>query len=203
MGVYEWVLVVGVLYTAIGSDLLLNWGAGLITGKRLRPDSANFFERVYFLIHARNDPNMRALPPIDGPADKIAAWNHALAVANGTIILALEVLIVVGFVALYRNQPVPDFARLAAFAWLMRGVSGEISYWHVLTSGEVEPLRGGRLVWYWLIGIPQAFIPFLVAERFYEGTTAYEVATLRLLAFLAVPVALMVLTKLTYRGRVY
>lgn len=203
MSVYDWVLVLGVLYTAIGSDLLLNWGAGLITGKRLRPDSDNFFERLYFQIHARNDPNMRALPPITGPADRIPAWNHALAVGNGTVVLALEGLIVLGFLALYRGEPVPDFARLAAFAWLMRGVWGEISYWHVLTSGEVEPLRGIPLAWYWLIGIPQAFIPFLVAERFYEGTTVYEVEPLRLLAFLAVPVVLMVLTKLTYRGRVY
>lgn len=31
MGAYEWMLVLIVAYTAIGSDLLLNWGAGLIT----------------------------------------------------------------------------------------------------------------------------------------------------------------------------
>ena len=43
MGAYDWILVIGVLYTGIGSDLLLNWGAGLITGKRLAPDDLEFF----------------------------------------------------------------------------------------------------------------------------------------------------------------
>jgi hypothetical protein len=203
MTIYEWLLLLGVLYTGIGSDLLLNWGAGLITGKRLSPDSANFLERLYFGVHAANDPNMRAVPPIIGPADRIPAWNHALAVGNGTIVLGLEILVVLGFLAILRAATVPDFARLAAFAWLMRGVWGEISYWHVLTRNEVAPLKGGPLVWYWLIGIPQAFIPFLVAERFYDPAVNYAFEPLRLALFLAVPVALMVLMRVSYRGRVY
>jgi hypothetical protein len=33
MGVYDWFLMLGVLYTGLGSDLFLNWGAGLIVGK--------------------------------------------------------------------------------------------------------------------------------------------------------------------------
>ena len=84
MTVYDWFLLVGVIYTGIGSDLLLNWGAGLITGKRLRADGTNWLERAYYNVHARNDPNMRADAPIDGPADRIPAWNHGLAVANGS-----------------------------------------------------------------------------------------------------------------------
>jgi hypothetical protein len=203
MSIYEWALLLGVLYTGIGSDLLLNWGAGLITGKRLSPYSSNFLERLYCGVHAVNDPNMRAEPPILGPADRIPAWNHALAVGNGTIVLAAEVLIVLGFVALFRGSPVPDYARLAAFVWLMRGVWGEISYWHVLTQNEVAPLRGGPLAWYWFIGIPQAFVPFLVAERFYDPAAVYAFEPLRFAAFLAVPVALMALMRLSYRGRVY
>jgi hypothetical protein len=63
MGVYDWFLMLGVLYTGLGSDLFLNWGAGLIIGGRLRPDSPNFFERIYYQVHARGDPNMRATPP--------------------------------------------------------------------------------------------------------------------------------------------
>jgi len=203
MPVYDWFLLLGVLYTAIGSDLLLNWAAGLITGKRLRADSANPFERIYHAVHARTDPNMRADPPVDGPTDRIAAWNHALAVGNGTIVLALEALVVYGLVTVGSGRPVPDAARLAAFAWLMRSVWGELSYWHVLTAGAVEPLRGTPLVAYWIIGMPQAFFPFLVAERFYEGTASYSFEPWRFVAFLAVPVALMVLMKLTYRGRVW
>ena len=92
--------------------------------------------------------------------------------------------------------------RLAAFAWLMRSFI-EISYWHVLTAGAVAPMRGPALVWYWIIGIPQAFFPFLVAERFYQGTANYSFEPLRFLAFLAVPVALMLLMKFSYRGRVW
>ncbi|MCP4380790.1 MAG: hypothetical protein GY798_05110 [Hyphomicrobiales bacterium] len=203
MTIYDWILLAGVLYTGIGSDLLLNWAAGLITGKRLRADSSNPFERLYHTVHARNDPNMRADPPVDGPADRIAAWNHGLAVGNGTIVLALEVLIVFGFLSIWRGEPLPDAARLAAFAWLMRGVWGELSYWHVLTAGQIEPLRGGRLVRYWIIGMPQAFLPFMVAERFYGGTADYTFQPLRFAAFLAVPIAIMVLMKLSYRGRVW
>ncbi|MEQ8786187.1 MAG: hypothetical protein RIC55_07800 [Pirellulaceae bacterium] len=203
MIVYDWFLLLGVVYTAIGSDLLLNWAAGLITGKRLRADSGNWFERMYYQVHAVSDPNMRADPPNNGPADRIPAWNHALAVANGTIVLALEVLVVIGLLTVRGGEPVPDFARLAAFAWLMRSVWGELSYWHVLTSGEVAPLRGRPLVWYWIIGMPQALFPFLVAERFYDPAADYTFQPLRLLAFLAVPIALMVLMKLSYRGRVW
>lgn len=203
MSAYDWILLIGVVYTAVGSDLLLNWAAGLITGKRLSPDSRNLFERVYYAVHARNDPNMRATPPVAGPADRIPAWNHALAVANGTIVLALEVLIVFGLLAAGSGQPVPDAARLAAFAWLMRGVWGELSYWHVLTAGDIDPLRGKALAAYWIIGMPQAFIPFLVAERFYAGTAAYTFEPLRFLAFIAVPIVLMALMKITYRGRVW
>lgn len=198
MTLYDWFLLAGVLYTAIGSDLLLNWGAGLITGKRLAPDSRNPLERLYYRIHARTDPNMRATAPVAGPADRIPAWNHALAVGNGTIVLALEILVVLGFLAILNGHPIPDFARLAAFAWLMRSVWGEISYWHVLTTGEIAPLRGWPLIWYWIIGLPQAFFPFLVAERFYP-TDGYSFEPLRLAAFVAVPVALMVLVKLLYR----
>jgi hypothetical protein len=80
----------------------------------------------------------------------------------------------------------------------MRGVL-EISYWHVLTQNDVEPLRGKRLAWYWLIGMPQAFIPFLAAERFYEAAGTYTFVPGRFLTFLAVPVALMVLMRLSYR----
>ena len=203
MGVYEWVLVIAVLYVGIGSDLILNWGAGLITGKRLRPDSPNFFERQLYRAHAINDPNMRATPPFAGPADRIPPWNHALAVANGTIVIALEVLIVIGFFRMGDTGMLPKFALLAAFAWLMRSTWGEISYWHELTRNEVAPLRGRALAWYWTIGMPQAFIPFLVAERFYDETAAYDFEPLRFLAFLAIPVALMVLTRLSYRGRVW
>ena len=203
MHTYDLILLLGILYTGIGSDLLLNWGAGLITGKRLRPDSPNPLERLYYQVHARNDPNMRATPPIDGPEDRIPAWNHALAVANGTLVLGLEIVLVVGFVKLLRNEPFPEYARLAAYAWLMRGVWGEISYWHVLTQNEVEPLRGTRLAWYWMIGMPQALIPFLVAERFYEGTGDYDFSPLRFAAFLAVPVFLMLFMRISYRGRVY
>jgi hypothetical protein len=203
MSSYDWFLLIGVVYTGVGSDLLLNWGAGLVTGKRLRADSTSWLERAYHRAHARNDPNMRADPPIDGPADRIPAWNHALAVANGTIVLALEVLIVFGLLAVGAGDPVPDAARLAAFAWLMRSVWGELSYWHVLTAGAVAPLRGWPLAWYWVIGMPQAFFPFLVAERFYAGTAAHSFEPLRFVAFLAVPVALMALMKITYRGRVW
>jgi hypothetical protein len=200
---YDWFLLLGVVYTGVGSDLLLNWAAGLITGKRLRGDAGGWFERTYHRVHARNDPNMRADAPVDGPADRIAAWNHALAVANGTIVLALEAMIVWGFVAIGAGRSLPDAARLAAFAWLMRSVWGELSYWHVLTAGAVAPLRGWPLAWYWVIGMPQAFFPFLVAERFYAATAAYSFTPLRFVGFLAVPVALMALMKLTYRGRVW
>jgi len=200
---YDWFLLGGVVYTGVGSDLLLNWAAGLITGKRLRADSGNWFERMYYKAHACNDPNMRADAPIEGPEDRIPAWNHALAVANGTIVVALEVLVVIGLLAVLDGRPVPDASRLAAFAWLMRSVWGEISYWHVLTAGAVAPLRGASLVWYWIIGLPQAFFPFLVAERFYPGTAQYTLEPLRLIAFLAVPAGLMILIKLSYRGRVW
>jgi len=200
---YDLFLLIGILYTGIGSDLGLNWGAGLITGKRLVPDSSNFLERQYYLVHARGDPNMRGTPPMAGPPDRIPAWNHALAVANGTIVLGIEVLLVVGFLTLPEGGMTPDYVRLAAFAWLMRGTWGEISYWHVLTQNEVEPLRGGKLVWYWLIGMPQAFLPFLVAERFYGGSVQYSFVPMRFALFLLVPVILMLATKLSYRGRVY
>ena len=123
--------------------------------------------------------------------------------ANGTIVLALEVVLVIGFLMLPRAGTVPDYVRLAAFAWLMRGTWGEISYWHVLTQNEVEPLRGSRLAWYWLIGMPQAFFPFLVAERFFTDSAQYSFVPWRFLAFMAVPVALMLLTRLSYRGRIY
>lgn len=202
MSAYDIILLIVLLYTAIGSDLLLNWPAGLITGKRLRPDSPNFFERLYYRIHARNDALMRATPPIVGRPDRIPAWSQALAVTSGTLSIALEVVIVIGFVQLGKTGTVPKFALVAAFAWWMRGVI-EILYWNALTRNDVEPLRGRPLAWYWLIGIPQAFIPFLVAERFYEGTDAYGFEPGRFLAFLAIPVALMVLTRLLYRGRVW
>jgi hypothetical protein len=198
MGVYDWFLMLGVLYTGLGSDLFLNWGAGLIVGKRLRPDSANFFERIYYQVHARGDPNMRATPPVAGPADRLPAWVHALAVVSGTLTLALEVILVIGFLRLHQSGVVPEYARFAAYAGLMRGVS-EISYWHVLTQNDVEPLRGKWLAWYWLIGMPQAFIPFLAAERFYEAAGTYTFVPGRFLTFLAVPVALMVLMRLSYR----
>ena len=127
LNTYEWFLLLGVLYTGIGSDLLLNWGAGLITGKRLSPDSRNLLERLPCAAHANGDPNMRATAPVSGPPDRIPAWNHALSVANGTIVLALEVLIVLGFIAIADADNIPDYARLAAFTWLMRSVWGEIS----------------------------------------------------------------------------
>jgi hypothetical protein len=203
MSAYDLILLIGVIYTGVGSDLLLNWAAGLITGKRLRADGPNWFERMYYNAHARNDPNMRADPPIAGPADRIPVWNHALAVANGTIVVALEVLVVIGLLTVGAGDPVPDAARLAAFAWLMRSVWGELSYWHVLTAGDIAPLNGWPLVWYWIIGMPQAFFPFLVAERFYAGTADYSFEPLRLIAFLGVPVVLMVLMKVSYRGRVW
>jgi hypothetical protein len=49
----------------------------------------------------------------------------------------------------------------------------------------------------------QAFFPFLVAERFYEGSADYSFEPSRFLAFLAVPVAMMLLMKFSYRGRVW
>lgn len=203
MSIYDWFLLGGVLYTAIGSDLLLNWGAGLITGKRLRGDSPNPLERLYYWVHARNDPNMRADPPVEGPVEKVAPWEHALAVGNGTIVLVLEALVVYGLLVAGSGGPVPDAARLAAFAWLMRSIWGELSYWHILTASEIEPLRGWRLGWYWVIGMPQAFFPFLVAERFYQVNAPYSFEPLRFAAFLAVPLVFMVLLKVTYRGRVW
>ena len=115
MTVYDWFLLVGVIYTGIGSDLLLNWGAGLITGKRLRADGTNWLERAYYNVHARNDPNMRADAPIDGPADRIPAWNHGLAVANGTIVLALEALVVYGLLVVGAGHSVPDAAKQRFF----------------------------------------------------------------------------------------
>jgi len=198
VSIYDWFLLIGVLYTGIGSDLFLNWGAGLITGRRIPPKSRNPFDQLYYLVHAKGDPNMRATPPVVGPPDRIPAWNHALAVGNGTIVLAMEVLIVFGFIAIATGKPIPDFARLAAFVWLMRSVWGELSYWHVLTESEIEPLRGWRLAWYWLIGMPQAFFPFLVAERFYP-LDGYHFDPVRLAAFLAVPIGLMIFMKLSYR----
>ncbi len=203
MGWYDWFLVAGVLYTGIGSDLGLNWFAGLITGKRLMPDATNVFERFYYRAHAVNDPNMRGTQPLAGPDDRIPAWNHALAVGNGTIVLALEALIVIGFVRMAETGVVPKFALLASFAWLMRSTWGEISYWHELTRNQVAPLRGSALRWYWTIGMPQAIFPFLVAERFYGETLAYTFQPLRMAAFLAVPVGLMLLTRISYRGRVW
>lgn len=202
MSIYDWVLLVGVVYTAVGSDLLLNWAAGMITGKRLEASGPNWFERVYYRIHACNDPNMRANPPFDGPADRTAAWVHAVSVTSGTIVLGLEGLVVAGLIIVGTGEAVPDWARLAAFALLMRSVI-EISYWHVLTRGAVAPMRGWPLVWYWIIGMPQALFPFLVAERFYAGTAAYAFEPLRFLLFLAVPAALMAIMRFSYRGRVW
>ncbi len=201
MTYYDWFLLAGVLYTAVGSDLLLNWGAGLITGRRITPGGANPLDRLFYLIHAKGDPNMRSTAPVNGPLERIPAWNHALAVGNGTIVLAMEALIVIGFIVMARSGSVPDFARLAAFVWLMRSVWGEISYWHVLTEGDIEPLRGLRLAWYWLIGMPQALFPFLVAERFYP-LDSYSFTPLRFAAFVAVPIALMIVMKVTYRRSV-
>jgi hypothetical protein len=64
----------------------------------------------------------------------------------------------------------------------MRSVWGELSYWHVLAAGAVAPPRGWPLAWYWIIGMPQAFFPFLVAERFYAGTAARSSVTSSALA---------------------
>ena len=131
-------LMLGVLYTGIGSDLGLNWGAGLITGKRLRPDSSNFLERQYYLVHAKGDPNMRAVPPIAGPPDRIPAWNHALAVANGTIVLALEVVLVVGFLTMAPDRRRP---RLCVACRLCVADAGNVGRDFLLA--RADPERGG------------------------------------------------------------
>lgn len=200
MSAYDIILLIVLVYTAIGSDLLLNWAAGLITGKRLRPDSSNFFERTYYRIHACNDPLMRGTPPIVGPPDRLPAWSHALAVTNGTLVLALEVIIVIGFIHLGATGTVPKIALVAAFAWWMRGVM-EVHYMHALMRNDVDPMRGRALARYLVIGVPQAIIPFLVAERFYEGTGAYDFELGRFLVFLAIPLVLIALDNVLYRER--
>lgn len=168
MSIYDIILLVVLLYTAIGSDLLLNWFTGMITGKRLRPDSPNFFERTYYRIHAGNDPLMRATPPpLEGPSDRLPAWSHAVSVTNATLVIALEVIIVIGFIHLGATGTVPKIALVAAFAWWIRGTI-EIHYMHALMRNEAEPMRGRALARYLVIGVPQAIVPFLVAERFYE-----------------------------------
>lgn len=200
MSVYDIILLIALLYTAIGSDLLLNWGAGLITGKRLRPDSPNFLERTYYRIHACNDPLMRATPPVVGPPDRIPAWCHSLAVTCATLAIVLEVIIVIGFIHLGSTGTVPKIAFAAAFAWWIRGAL-EIHYMHALMRNDVAPMRGRALARYLMIAVPQASIPFLVAERFYEGTGPYDFELGRFLVFLAIPLVLIVLDNVLYRER--
>lgn len=202
MSAYDVILLIAVLYTAIGSDLLLNWAGGLITGKRLLPDSSNWFERVYYRVHARDDPLMRGTPPIVGRPDRIPGWCQALSVTLATLGIALEVIIVIGFFQLGATGTVPRIALAAAFAWWLRGVT-EIIYMQALMKNDVAPLRGSALARYLVIAIPQAIAPFLVAERFYQVTGSHDFDVVRFLVVLAIPLVLIALNNLLYRGRVW
>ncbi len=89
------------------------------------------------------------------------------AVGNGTIVLALEALIVIGFVRMAETGVVPKFALLASFAWLMRSTWAEISYWHELTQNQVAPAAGQcAAVGTGRSACRRPSVPFLVAERF-------------------------------------
>lgn len=199
---YDYFLLFGTLYTMIGSDIMLNWGAGLITGKRLSNKSKNPLETLYYKVHAINDPNMRSTKPISLPNNKIPAWNHALAVSNGTLVVILELIILSAFYHIYQGETgtIPDYIRFATAAWIMRSVWGDISYWHELTQNPVAPLTGGKLMWYYFLAIPQIIIPWLIAERFYEGTYEYNFNFVRFSIFLCIPLFLMLITRLLYIG---
>lgn len=198
---YDYFLMFGVLYTMIGSDLMLNWGAGLITGKRLSPESNNPLEKLYYNIHAINDPNMRSTPPTSLPRDKIPPWNHALAVSNGTLVLALEIMLLMGFYNIYKGESgeIPKYLQFASSAWIMRSVWGDISYWHELAKNPIERLKGKGLWWYYLLALPQIMFPWLIAERFYAGTYDYKFNPARFAIFVSIPIIMMIAMALLYR----
>ena len=168
MAYYDWLLWIGLLYMAFGSDFGLNWLTGVALGKRIDKNSNNPFNRLYYYIWASTDP-------MHGPIDKnlvrksstTAPINKqplepgviALDQINMFITLALEITILIG---MFTHGV---YLRPAVFMFVFRGLL-EMIYAAELMYGK-PGLRGWPLINYLLIGlIPQTLIPFLLVMRF-------------------------------------
>lgn len=192
----------------LGSDLTYNYLAGGAFGKRISKDSKNPAFRFYHRIHANIDPNMRADEPVLGYKKKLPAWTMGLCSTNAILTIGIEIILIIAFVNhLFGKGPsggaVSDLVRFAATAFIVRSII-EIIYGFELKHNPVndkadyppQAFAGIRLNWrrrYDVIAfIPQVYVPFLIAERFYSGNWAYSFDWIRMLIFLLIPTAICI-----------
>ena len=200
--VYDWVLVAGLAYMFFGTDFTNGVLGGLGEGQRTDPDR-NFWQKYLYAVHAKNDPMMRAGPePLYGRPDKLPPFLTSMGYTNTILAATFEVLLAIGLLnGIYKKPkggPIPTWLRFTSAAFIYRGIT-EIMYGLQLNFNTVAPLIGTNNLLYWIIALPQIYIPFLIAERFYEGTYEYVFNPLRFILFLAIPTILIIVGVLIYQ----
>lgn len=198
---YDYVLFVAILYMVFGSDLTYNYLAGGAFGKRISANSKNVVYRYYHKIHANIDPNMRADEPVLGYRHMLPAWTIGLCSTNAILTIGVGIILIAAFLFRFANRTpgeVSNLVRFASSAYIVRSII-EIIYGFELKNNPIndkadyprQTFAGIKLAWrsrYNIIAfIPQVYIPFLIAERFYKGTWNYSLDIIQLIIFMAIP----------------
>lgn len=198
--IYDWVLAVGLIYMFLGTDFTNDLFAGLAFGKRTDPKDGWADEYLY-AVHAKNDPMMRACPePLSGRKDKLPPFLTNMGYTNLLLAASFEVALTIALVEDAINEPsgdIPNWLQFISAAFIFRGIT-EILYGIQLGYNDAAPMKGNAYAFYWLVAIPQIYIPFLVADRFYDGTYAYKFDALRFFVLLAIPTVLIIWGILVY-----
>jgi len=198
--IYDWILAIGLIYMFLGTDFTNGLFAKLAFGKRTNPKDG-WADKYLYTVHAKNDPMMRACPePLYGRKDKIPPFLTNMGYTNLLLAASFEVILTVALINDAINKPlgdIPNWLQFISAAFIFRGIT-EILYGIQLGYNNAAPMKGNTYTFYWLVALPQIYIPFLVADRFYEGTYAYNFNALRFFVLLAIPTVLIIWGVLVY-----
>jgi len=198
---YDYVLLFAIIYMVLGSDLTYNYLGGGAFGKIISKARKNPVLELYHQIHANIDPNMRADEPVLGYKNKLPAWTIGLCSTNAFLTMGVEIILTISFSLHLLGKFDGDASNLVRFAssvYIARSII-EIIYGLELKNNPInykadypsQKFAGITLNWrsrYNLIAfVPQTYIPFLIAERFYAGTWDYAFNLVQMIVFMAIP----------------